>query len=306
MKPWAIILSVVIVILLISVIAANLLKDSATSTQNKIAVIPIYGTISLSNQGFFFDTSSTNSQTILDYIEQANEDTRVKAIILEINSGGGTVVASKEIADAVKESEKPVVAYIREVGASGAYWVASASDSIIADEMSVTGSIGVLGSFIEISQLMEDYGIKYEQLIGGKYKDVGSPFRSLTDEEKDLLQRKIDVIYDFFVSEVAKNRNLPKEDLKELATGMFYFGIEAKELGLIDHLGNKDTAIEVAESLAGIEDSSLITYKRKASLFDVLSKLSSTSFYFVGQGFGERFYANLKTDSQQFSFMASR
>src|SRR3989344_1799252 len=147
---------------------------SKTDFREKIAVIPIQGAIVGQSSVGFTTASSVQSSTIVQFIKEAQADDSVKGILLEINSPGGTVVASKEIVQAVKNSEKPVVAYIREIGTSGAYWVASASDHIVADELSLTGSIGVISTFLEFSRLIEDYGVTYEGLKTGKYKDVGS------------------------------------------------------------------------------------------------------------------------------------
>jgi len=203
---------------------------------------------------------------------------------LNINSPGGTVVASKEIADAVKKVDKPVVALIREVGASGAYWVASASDHIVADPLSITGSIGVIGSYLEFSELFSEYGIKYQELTTGKYKGLGSPFDRLSDDEERVMMGKLQIIHDYFSDEVNANRNM---DLTEYANGLFYLGTEAKEIGLIDELGGKEEAIAALKDLAGIDTHELVFYQRKASLLDILSKLTNNFGYNVGEGFGD-------------------
>ena len=150
-----------------------------TPLSSKIAVIPIYGTITIGNYNSLLQQSTTSSSTIINFLNQAEKDKSVKAILLEINSPGGTAVASSEIADKVSSIQKPVVAFIREVGASGAYWIASSCDKIVANPLSITGSISAISSYLEFSDLMENYGVKYEKLTSGEYKDIGSPFRSL-------------------------------------------------------------------------------------------------------------------------------
>ena len=282
---------VVIAVIILFAFIFDSYQDHKFINKDQIAIIPIHGIITASSDdGFSFQSSGVSSGSIVGLIEQANEEESIKAIILEINSGGGAVVASDEIATAVKNSDKPVVAWIREVGASGAYWIASASDLIIANPMSITGSIGVIGSYLEFSGLMEKYGVGYEQLTGGEYKGVGNPFEKLSEEERIILQSKIDTIHEFFINEVAENRNLSVEHVRRVATGMFYLGTEAKDLGLIDMLGDKGDAIAVANDLAGTEDAELVTFKKKTSIFDLITGVSAEAFFNFGRGFGDTFY----------------
>ena len=260
---------------------------------DKIAMISIEGVIGVSdtfNNGVY-------PEDIISYIEDANKKDNIKAIILNINSPGGTVVASEEIANAVKKSKKPVVALIHDVGASGAYWIASASDKIVASPMSVTGSIGVTGSYLEFSKLMDKYGITYNSLKAGDYKETGSLYKELTPKEKEILQGTIDKIYYYFIEQVSINRNLTEAKVKELANGNVYLGQDAKDMGLIDELGDKDTAIKIAKDLANIKEADLVEYQKKTSLIDVLGKLSSNAFYFIGQGIGSKLFS-LSTENK--------
>ena len=260
---------------------------SKTDFREKIAVIPIQGAIVGQSSVGFTTASTVQSSTIVQFIKEAQADDSVKGILLEINSPGGTVVASKEIVQAVKNSEKPVVAYIREIGTSGAYWVASASDHIVADELSLTGSIGVISTFLEFSRLMEDYGVTYEGLKTGKYKDVGSPFRQMTDEERTLLLGKMQTIHNIFVADVAHNRGLDEQQVASLANGIYYLGIEAVDLGLIDEVGSRDLALNRTKELANIEDAVEVEFKQTSYLGDILGKLSAYSFYHIGLGIGK-------------------
>ncbi len=276
---------VLIVIIILSLLyisaffIANNMKD--VSISNKIAVIPIYGMITIGNHESILQQPEASSNKIISFLEAAEKDNSVKAILLEINSPGGTVVASYEIADKVKSINKPVVALIREVGASGAYWVASAADRIVANPMSITGSIGVLASYLEFSGLMEKYGVKYEGLTAGEYKDIGSPYKTLTDREKFLLQNKINLIQNEFIKEVSKNRN---RDLGKFATGLYYLGAEAKDMGLIDFLGDKKLAIDIAKKLANIKDAELVYYKESENILNVLNKFTSELGLNIGKG----------------------
>ncbi|MBT5924903.1 S49 family peptidase, partial [Candidatus Woesearchaeota archaeon] len=148
-----------------------------------VAIIPIEGIIT-ANGASYLGGNTISSQDIVSFIEDADAKSQIKIIVLEINSPGGSPVASDEIAVAIKRTEKPVIALIREVGASGGYWIASATDHIIANRMSITGSIGVISSYLEFSGLMEEYGVGYEQLTAGQFKDMGTPFKKLQDEER--------------------------------------------------------------------------------------------------------------------------
>ena len=254
-------------------------------TTNQIVIIPITGTITTELTSSLIQQKETSSTAILNYLDLAQRNPNIKGVLLEINSPGGTVVASKEIADKVKQMNKPVVSYIREIGTSGAYWIASSSSVIVADPLSITGSIGVIGSYLEFSELLEKYGVTYQRLVSGSYKDTGSPFKELTEEEKKILQSKIDLIHLRFVTDVSKNRNLPIEKVKELSTGMFYLGAEAKYYGLIDEVGNEETAINILKEKAGIKEAKLVRYQQRRTILDIFSQLYSSSFYYFGQGF---------------------
>ncbi|MFH1592734.1 MAG: signal peptide peptidase SppA [Candidatus Woesearchaeota archaeon] len=293
-KPkWTgvIVLLIVCSIVLLTITAVKF-SPTPLDKNNKIAVIDIKGPITLGSNGAssgLFSTDTIDSGAIISFVEIANQDKGVKGIILNINSPGGTVVASKEIVDAVKKVDKPVVALIREVGASGAYWIASAADVIVADPLSITGSIGVAGGYLEFSDLISEYGVEYRSLKSGKYKDLGNQWIDLTPEGKNLLQKKLDIIHNYFINDVNKNRG---KDLTKYATGLFYLGTEAKEIGLIDELGGKDEAIAKVKELAGLKEHQLVFFKTKKSIFDILGQLSTNMGYSVGQGLGSELVSN--------------
>jgi len=260
-----------------------------------IALIKIHGPIMGDKNGGAFSGTETSSAEIVRLIKKAEESSEVKAILLEINSPGGSAVASAEIANAVKNSNKTVVSYIREVGASGAYWVASATDKIYAHELSLTGSIGVRGSYIEYAGFLERYNFTYQRLVAGKYKDAGTPYKRLQDEERDLFQNLMDRMHDVFIREVALNRGLSEEVVRELATGFVYLGMEAKEAGLIDEFGGREEAVSYIEDLLGIE-AEVGEYKPKAGLADIFGGLSSGHGYSVGRGIGDSFTTQKQFD----------
>ncbi len=290
-SKWGTVITVLLGLWLLAFAISYLLSGKPTSVvgEDKIVLIPISGVISTDgSSGMPFGGEGVTSTQIVDYLQQAKSDDSIKGVILEINSGGGTVVATKEVEYAVKEvrKKKPVVAWIREAGASGAYWIASASNKIVADQMSITGSIGVTSSYLEFSGLMQKYGIGYEELKAGKYKETGSPFKELNNEERKILQDKLDMIHKYFIDAVAENRNVPREKVEKLSTGIYYLGQEFYDEGLIDYLGGKELAVNVTEELAGIKEAKLVKFEKKKGLLDVLSKLSAETFYYMGRGIG--------------------
>ena len=253
-----------------------------------VALIPINGPITGDGQSYL-GTGTTSSEDIIQFIEEADENTQVKVILLEINSPGGSAVASDEIGVAVKNAKKPVVALIREVGASGGYWVASSADYIIANRMSITGSIGVISSYLEFSGLMQEYGVGYERLVAGKYKDIGTPYQKLDVEKKAILQAKLDRIHDFFITEIASNRKLPESKVRSIATGEFFLGEEALNLGLVDKLGDKNTVEEYMKQKYGLKEVEYIAYEKQETFFDLFTGVFSDFFFNMGEGFGSMF-----------------
>ncbi len=207
-------------------------------SRGNVAVIKIDGVITTSDSGFF---ASVESQDIVSLIKKAADDNHFKAIVLEINSPGGSAVASEEIVNAVLEAKqkKPVVAWIRDIGASGAYWVASAADYIIASKASIVGSIGVKASYLELAGFIERYNATYQELTSGEFKEMASPYKHLTLVEKQKILEKLKKIHEYFKTSVKINRNLTTQELERVANGEFFIGIEGKELKLIDAFGSK-------------------------------------------------------------------
>jgi protease IV len=251
-----------------------------------VAVIKIRGVITTDGSVGTFGDVGAASADIVGFIEDADNDPLIEAIVIDINSPGGSAVGSDEIAQALKRAEKPTVSLIHEGGTSGAYWVASATDYIIANRMSIVGSIGVIASYLEFSELFEEYGITYQRFVAGKHKDLGSPFKSVTAEERKLFQGKLDTLHDFFIGEIAKNRRLDEREVRGLATGEIFLGSEAVELGLVDQIGDQAVLEEYLISL-GIKDHTYRYYEREATLFDILGRLTSEQFFFLGKGLGK-------------------
>lgn len=283
---WIILGITLFILFIVSVVVAGFIAMFISSDSmlfGNVAHIKINGIIVSSKSDSLFGGGVVASEDIVELIQEANEDSSIKAILFEINSPGGAAVPSDEIGKAIKAFEKPTVAWIRDVGASGGYWVASATDIIVANPMSITGSIGVTSSYLEFSGLLQNYNVTYERLVTGQYKDMGTPFKALSSEERDILQSKLDKIHDIFVKEVAQNRNLDEDTVRALSTGMFYLGIEAKELGLIDVLGGKEEAEEILMEQTGLTSINFVKLQKKPSFWESLSQVFSGSFLDIRQ-----------------------
>ncbi len=268
--------------LVILFIAAGIFFPTQLMTGN-VAVVPIKGGITTGDGvSGFFENSGTPSAKIVEWIKEAQDSQKTKAILLEIDSPGGSPVATEEIATAVKNANKTVVAVIRETGASGAYWVASSADYIFASKMSVTGSIGVIGSRLEFAGLLKDYNVTYRRLVSGQYKDAGTQWKEMTPEEEKLFQAVLDEVHDDFINAVAENRKMPVEKVRELAHGFVFTGAQAKELALIDAIGSKEDAIKHIEQELGIT-AKTYEFKQSKSFFEELLGMSSKN---IGYGIG--------------------
>lgn len=291
---WGLIIGVLIFLFAIAYIFAglvSLLIGSEEIQEGNVAVIPIRGMILTEDGGDLFYSGAAVSRIIVNDIEKAASDSRIEAILLEINSPGGAPVATDEIATAVERANKTVVALIREVGASGAYWVASASDYVIANRMSITGSIGVYGSYLDFSGFINDWNISYERLVAGDRKDLGVPLRKLSEDEKKVLQKKLNLMHQVFKDEVQKNRELTNSQIENVGQGEFYLGSEALNLGLIDELGGKQEAISYIENKLNITVD-LVSYERKQSFIDLLAGLLNEKNFYLGKGIGEGMQGN--------------
>ncbi|MFA6573727.1 MAG: signal peptide peptidase SppA [Patescibacteria group bacterium] len=185
----------------------------------------------------FFNYDSVSSEDITGKIKLANEDSNIKTIIIEVDSPGGSMVGGEEIDKAVKNSEKPVIALIRDIGASASLLSISSADRIYASENSTIGSIGVTMSYLSNEEKNKKDGYTYQQLSSGKFKDSGSPDKELTKEEKALMLRDIDISFNNFVKAISQNRNIPIDKVRQNADGSTFLGAQAKQIGLIDEIG---------------------------------------------------------------------
>ncbi|MEK6949321.1 MAG: signal peptide peptidase SppA [Nanoarchaeota archaeon] len=280
-------IGLVVLSFFLSIIFSFFIGDGFDSFDGNVALIEITGPILAESDGLFFDEIAS-SEDITKLIRKANREDGIKAIVFKINSPGGSAVASEEIANEIKRVNKTTVAWITEGGTSGAYWAASAADYIIANRMSITGSIGVIASYLGFSGFLEEHNVSYERLVSGHLKDMGSPLKEMTQEEKILFQKSLDSIRSYFIEEIAANRDLSKREVEKIATGQFYLGAEAKELGLVDELGGRDEVIAYLEGQLG-EDVDFAKYESKRGFFSSFGDILSRNSFYVGKGIGSVF-----------------
>jgi len=233
--------------------------------------IRLEGVISGEKYASLLSGETVTPEEIIGQLDEAEKNPNVKAILLRVNSPGGSPAASQEIYEELRKMKKPVVVSVSDTCASGAYYIASAADRIIANRSSSVGSIGVIMQIPNYEDLYEKLGLKYTTIKQGKYKDVGSPDRPITAEEMKLLEAQLKEIYRQFISDVAEARNMDISEVEELATGWVFLGTEALELGLIDGIGNYKDAIDIAARLGGIKGEPYIIKEEVSySLMDLI------------------------------------
>lgn len=283
-----VIAGIVIGIVLLSVVAAGVLARSpaplaAGDVRGDIGVINIVGMITTGgSSASVFGEVTSGSGDINRRLRKAADNPHLKAVILRLNSPGGTVAGTQEISreiDRLKKSGKKVVASMGDVAASGAYWLAARCDKIVANPGTMTGSIGVIMRTQNLQGLYEKLGIEEINLKKGKHKDMGSPARDMTEEERQILQSMIDDDYEHFIRAVAEGRKMDEEKVRELATGRVFNGSQAKEVGLVDELGNFYDAVDVAAELAGIRgEPAVVNIEQKKNIWDLLGSVHMDRF----------------------------
>lgn len=239
-----------------------------------VGVIRIHGLI-VADRDPFETTTSASAREIVDHIQQAQADPEVKALLLIVDSPGGSVVATDEIHHALTGFSKPVVVSMGEIAASGGYYLAAAADWIVANPNTLTGSIGVISQFPDATGLLEKVGVDFVVITSGPRKDFGSPYREMTAAERRYWQTVIDEVHAAFVEVVAAGRGMPEDTVRRIADGSVYTGRRALELGLVDALGYEDDALAEAAERGGIEgEPRVIEYQAVPSFFDLLRSAS--------------------------------
>ena len=219
----------------------------------------------------------SESESVVEQLERLGRDPSVHAVVIRLDSPGGGVAASQEIYEAVqkvRKEDKPVVASLAGVAASGAYYVACAADTIVANPGTLTGSIGVIMSFPNTEELFRKVGLKLEVIKTGKFKDVGSIWRPMTADERELLQGVLTNVYDQFVDAIAEGRDMSREQILPYADGRVFSGDQAQEYGFVDVLGDLDDAIDIAGEMGNIRGKPSVVRKerRRVTLLDFLDE----------------------------------
>jgi protease-4 len=242
-------------------------RPSGFAFGNKIAVVEIKGVI-------------TESFDVIEEIHQYQEDEGVKAIVLRIDSPGGGVGPSQEIHREISKvkMKKKVITSMGSVAASGGYYIACSSDLIVANPGTITGSIGVLMEFTNIEELLKKIGVKGVVVKSGEHKDIGSPFREMTPDEKKIVQEVIDNVHQQFIDAVVQGRKLDREKVVQIADGRILTGEQAKQLGLVDEMGNLQDAIDKAARMVGIAGKPNVIFpKKKFPLWELLARETASA-----------------------------
>ncbi len=238
--------------LLVYVLGSSTENGRSFALDNKVGVVKV--------EGFIGDTKD-----IIEQLNQFSKDDTIKAVVLRIDSPGGGVASSQEIYAAVADlkKKKKVIASMGSLAASGGYMVACAADKIVANPGTITGSISAIMYFANAEELLKKVGLKALNVKSGKFKDIGSPVRGMTTEERALIQELVDDIYDQFLDMVARDRNIEKESLRAIADGRIFTGRQALKLGLVDHLGDMGYAVTLAGEMSGIKGKPEVVYPKK-------------------------------------------
>jgi protease-4 len=219
-----------------------------------------------------------DARPVLERLERLAKDSKVKAIVLRIDTPGGGVGPTQEIFEAVKrwKKKKKIVASLGSMATSGGYYIACAADKIFANPGTITGSIGVVIYFANMEKLMKKLGVEGQVIKSGAFKDIGSPHRGLTQREMEMVQEVVDDVHMQFMEAVSRNREIPIEELKKIADGRIFTGRQARELGLVDELGSLSDAINEAARMVGIRgEPTVVDQPRRFSLFELFTGRSS-------------------------------
>jgi len=267
-----------IAVVCILVLVATTMKRAGFSDliaepgDGKVGIVEIQGVI-------------TESKDILNLIKRFREDDEIKSIVIRIDSPGGVIGPSQEIYREIRKTtpEKKIIASMGSIAASGGYYIAAATNGIIANPGTITGSIGVILAYTNFRAVLDKIGMVPVVIKSGPFKDMGSPTKKMSKEEKDVLQAFVDQAHQQFVSAIAEGRKMDIDHVKSLADGRIYTGEEAVKQGLVDRLGNFEDAIEWAGQLGGIQGRVSTVYKKKEKLSFLKFIMESTLHDLVNQ-----------------------
>lgn len=263
---------------------------SVSTSDNKIAIIYCVGEIGM-GQG---DDNSMGCERIAETISKVRKDKSYKAIVLRVNSPGGSALASDIIWREVvlAKNDKPVIVSMGDVAASGGYYIAAPADVIVAQPNTITGSIGVFGLLFNAQELLNNkMGVKIETVNFGRFADLGKPDRALSDGEKAIIQKEVDHIYNDFVNRVAEGRKMTNEQVDMIAQGRVWSGIDAKKIGLVDEFGGLDRAVKIASEKAKLGEYRTVDFPTQKDPFEnILKEMGAeTEMYFTKKHLGENY-----------------
>jgi protease-4 len=241
---------------------------------NVIAVFDVEGTIQDTGEASLLSSATYNHRAFMDKLKMAEENDDIKGIILRVNSPGGGVVESAEIYEKIldiKKVKKPVYVSMGSMAASGGYYISAPADKIYASPETMTGSLGVIMQGYNYEKLAKKYGVEFETIKSGPHKDIMSPTREMTGEEREILQDMIDNSYDQFVKIIADGRGMTEKEVREIADGRIYDGRQAKENHLIDDFGHLDDVIAAMKTDIGKKDAQVIRYTDEAGFGSLFS-----------------------------------
>ncbi len=280
-RNWKTIIGILTLIWVFSMLISSTVNIPGINAD--VAVIKICGPIGGTSSIY---STNVNADTIISELSKANNLPNIKYIILDINSPGGLPVDSERIADKVASLNKTVIAVIEDIGTSGAYWVASSANLIFASKVSIVGSVGVYGSYLDISGLLNKYGVSYNQLTAGKYKDIGSPFRNMTSEEKQIYEERLKLMDQYFLEQVSTKRNLTPSEKENISTALFYTGDQALRLHLIDKIGTYETALSYIKEKIN-RTPTVYVFQDNKGFLNKLSEMISRNNFLLGYGIGQ-------------------
>lgn len=253
---------------------------------DRILMLNVDGMIMSGMEGAALGPVGTSSDEIREKLNQAMQDDSLRGIVVRVNSPGGDVVASDEIYEKLMEVRKkaklPVVFSFGSTAASGGYYIATAADKIFTNPLTITGSIGVIMSSYNYSELADKVGVKEVIIKSGDLKDMGSATREMTEEERDVLQTMVNESYDRFVEVIATGRDITKEKVREIGDGRVYTGKQAKDLNLVDEFGTVEDAIKETEKMAGIKNATVVSYSETFN-FSSLFGMTANKLSGIGQ-----------------------
>ena len=279
MKKACLYISIFLIFLVVvSLVLTAVGRHPTAVLKSRVGLVTIEGVLGV-------DISTTD---VIDELKEFREDSSIKAVIIRINSPGGTVAPAQEIYESVRKlrEEKTVVVSMDALAASGGYYIAVAADKIFANPGTMTGSIGVIMEIPKVEGLMQKVGVKTEVIKSGKHKDLASMFRTMSDGDREILQGLLDDVHGQFIDAVAEGRDMPSDRVREFADGRVFTGRQAHEAGLVDALGTLEDAVAEAGRMAGIEgEPDVVTKEKRFSFRDLMrGSLADTASRLLAPG----------------------